>query len=258
MDSLVELLGQPAGVLIPLAIAITVGGVIKGITAIGLPTVTISFAITFHLLPPKEAIALVVVPIIVTNLWQAIRAHGRIDPLKRFWPLIAVFLVCLWIGSKLLAVMNTHLLFAILGSAVAVFAASNLWKPRPHPITPGTERWAGPVAGVIGGLLGGTTTIWGPPLMMYFVLLKLTKDEWIRTIGMVWFTGAIPLAVFYWQNGILNPSNVYLSAAACVPGMVGILIGEQIRKVINEEAFRRVMLFILFLFGLNLIRRAIF
>lgn len=241
-----------------LAFAIVVGGVIKGITAIGLPTVTISFAITFNLLPPREAIALVVVPIIITNLWQAARAKGLGVPLKRFWPLIITFLIAMWIGSLILAKADTKVLFGILGTAVGIFAASNLWKPRAHALMPETERYAGPLAGVFGGLLGGMTTIWGPPLMMYFVLLKLSKDEWIRTVGLVWFTGAIPLTIFYWQNGILNPNNVYLSTAACIPGMVGILIGEQIRKWIDEEAFRKVMLIILFLFGLNLIRRALF
>jgi len=255
---MVELLGQPSDILMLLAIAIVVGGVIKGITAIGLPTVTISFAITFDLLPPREAIALVVVPIIITNLWQEGRARRLREPLRRYWPLIIFFLVFMGTGSHILANADTKVLFGILGTSVAIFSASNLWKPRTHALAPKTERWAGPVAGAFGGLLGGMTTIWGPPLMMYFVLLNLSKEEWIRTIGLVWFTGAIPLTIFYWSNGILNPNNVYLSTAACIPGMVGILIGEQIRKWIDEDAFRRVMLIILVLFGLNLIRRALF
>ena len=40
-------------------------------------------------------------------------------------------------------------------------------------------------------------------------------------------------------------------------GMLGIWIGEMIRRRINQETFRKVMLLALFVIGINLIRRAI-
>jgi uncharacterized membrane protein YfcA len=258
MDALTTLLGHPPEALGLIALATIVGGMAKGITGVGLPIIIISIVVTANLLSPKEAIAYVVVPILITNLWQAVRARGLLEPVKRHAPLIVVFLLFLWLGSLMLAAFDTKVLFVILGACVAVFAATSLWKPRPDPLKPGTERWAGPMAGFLGGLLGGLTTIWGPPLMMYFVLLKLPKDEWVRTVGLVWTAGAVPLTLFYWSNGVLNPSNVWLSAAGCLPGMIGILLGEQIRKWIDEEVFRKVMLVLLFLIGLNLIRRALF
>ena len=51
---------------------------------------------------------------------------------------------------------------------------------------------------------------------------------------------------------------IYLSVYACIPGMIGIRIGEIIRDRINQETFRKAMLVMLFLIGLNLIRRALF
>ena len=95
-------------------------------------------------------------------------------------------------------------------------------------------------------------------MMMYLMMLKLDKDTWVRTIGLVWFCGSVPLAIAYWQNGVLNPDNFWLSAYACVPGMIGIRIGEKLRDKINQETFRKVLLVILFIIGLNLIRRAVF
>lgn len=236
--------------------ALVLGGIVKGVTGIGLPIVTIAICLNF--LDPHTTIAMVVVPIVVTNGWQAVRTARPAETVRRFWPMILCFLVCLWLGSLALAKLDTAVLFGILGTVVAGFSALNLWRPRPHPLRPGTEKWAGPLAGSLGGLLGGLSTIWGPPMMMYFVLLKLSKDEWVRTVGTVWFTGSIPLTLFYWQNGILNADRLGLSIAACVPGMLGILIGEAIRRVIPEEAFRRTMLVVLCLIGLNLIRRAVF
>jgi uncharacterized membrane protein YfcA len=39
--------------------------------------------------------------------------------------------------------------------------------------------------------------------------------------------------------------------------MVGILIGERARKHINEEAFRKFLLVVLLIVGVNMLRRAI-
>ncbi|MAY67401.1 MAG: hypothetical protein CMM77_09765 [Rhodospirillaceae bacterium] len=255
---MLELLGQPPTTLALLALAIFLGGIMKGISGIGLPIITMSIIFTFDLLPAKDTIAFVVMPILVTNLWQAMRSSGWIQTLKEHWLLIAVFLPCLFLGSRMLAGMDTRGVFLVLGCIVAAFAATNMWKPHMAALTPRTRLWAGPLAGVTGGLLGGLSTVWGPPIIMYLVMLRLPKDAWVRSVALVYVTGAVPLAAFYWSNGVLNPSNVWLSTAACIPGMAGILTGERIRRHINEEAFRRAMLVLLFLIGLNLIRRAVF
>lgn len=239
-----------------MAFAIFVGGVVKGITAIGLPIVTMVIVINF--VPPQTALALITVPILVTNLWQASRAGDLITPIRRFWLMIVVFIICLYLGSLIVATVQPAMMFLLIGIAVVIFTVSQLFKPLEKPLSPMMERILGPVAGIFGGLLGGISTIWGPPMMMFLFMLHLPKDLWARTIGIIWLIGAIPLTLFYWQNGILNPSNIWLSIGACVPGMIGILIGERIRRFVNEALFRKVLLVALLIVGLNLIRRAFF
>lgn len=255
---MLEVLGQPPATLALLALAIFLGGTMKGISGIGLPIITMSIIFTLGLLPAKDTIAFVVMPILVTNVWQAMRSRGWTVTAKEHWLLIAVFLPCLFLGSRLLAGMDTKGVFLVLGCIVTAFAASNMWKPDMPPLSPKTRLWAGPLAGVTGGLLGGLSTVWGPPIIMYLVMLRLPKDIWVRSVGLIYITGAVPLAGFYWANGVLNPTNVYLSTAACLPGIIGVLVGERLRARINEDAFRRAMLVLLFLIGLNLIRRAVF
>tara|TARA_B100000579_G_scaffold327299_1_gene277234 strand:- start:27 stop:200 length:174 start_codon:yes stop_codon:yes gene_type:complete len=57
---------------------------------------------------------------------------------------------------------------------------------------------------------------------------------------------------------MLNSKTAPLSLYTCLPGMLGIWIGDMIRRRINQETFRKVMLPVLFVIGSNLIRRAIF
>lgn len=236
--------------------ALCVGGIAKGVTGIGLPIISIAVLVNF--LPPSLSIAIVAMPILVTNLWQAVTSKNFMTPVRRFWPLILCFIGSLVIGARLLVALDTNYLFAVLGGSLLIFTASNLFRPRAHAISPATERWLGPVAGVAGGILGGISTIWGPPLMMFLMSLHLKKDEWVRTVGLIWFMGSVPLVLSFWANGMLNEQSFPLSVAACVPGMIGILIGEKIRNWINQDTFRKVMLTLLFFIGLNLIRRAVF
>jgi len=236
--------------------ALIFGGIVKGVVGLGLPIVSIAILLNF--LPPLTTLGILVAPILVTNLWQTARAGNIMEPLRRFWPMILTGFICLFIGAELIVSMDTKLLFGVLGACVVVFSGTNLFRPRVHPLKPETEKWAGPLAGAAGGLLGGISTIWGPPMMMYFVMLKLPKDTFVRTVSMAWFILSIPLVIAYWRNGIFAGDVIALSLAACVPGMVGIRIGEIIRDRIDQETFRRVMLVVLLIIGLNLIRRAVF
>ena len=236
--------------------AICFGGMVKGITGIGLPIVTISVLVNFF--DPLFALAVVIIPILVTNFWQAFRLGLYWSALRRFGPMIACFLVLLLVSARLVVELDTQALFGVMGVTVTVFAVSNLAKPRRRAIRPATERWAGPLAGGLGGLLGGMTTIWGPPMMMYFMLLKLDKDTWVRVVGLVWFLGSLPLTYAYWDNGVFTAERIPISAFACLPGMAGILIGEHLRRYIDQDTFAKVLLGALLLIGLNLIRRAVF
>ncbi len=153
--------------------------------------------------------------------------------------------------------LDPRVLYALVGTAVTLFVVTNYLKLH-VTVSPGAEKWAGPVAGTLGGLLGGISTIWGPPMMMYFVMLRLSKDVYIQTVGLVWFIASIPLVIAYVRYGILTVQTTLLSMIMCIPGAIGFLVGQRLRKRINQEVFRTLLLWFLLLVGLNLIRRAIF
>ena len=73
-----------------LTAALVVGGIVKGVVALGLPIVTIAILLNF--LPPLTVLGLLIMPMLVTNLWQAVRAGNLLEPLRRFWPMIVMML----------------------------------------------------------------------------------------------------------------------------------------------------------------------
>ena len=48
-----------------------------------------------------------------------------------------------------------------------------------------------------------------------------------------------------------------LSLTVMVPTILGLMLGEMLRRRLSEKTFRKVLLYVLLLVGLNLVRRAI-
>ena len=74
-------------VLLLIAAAFLIAGFVKGALGLGLPTVAMGLlAVT---MPPAQALAIVIVPAIVTNIWQTFVGPYLRDIIRRLWPLMA-------------------------------------------------------------------------------------------------------------------------------------------------------------------------
>lgn len=237
------------------ALGMALGGLVKGTIGMGLPMVAVAVMSTF--LPVPLVLGIVSIPIVLTNVWQAFYAGLPLSPLRRFWPTILTLLVGIWFGAGLVAIIDPKQLFAVIGVTVVVFSAFNLFRPT-GALPPRAAVWLGPIAGGASGILGGLSTIWGPPILMYFLALRLKKEDLVQTMGLVWTCGSPPLLVAYVHHGILTAETAPIAAYACVPAFLGLWLGQWLRRVIDEELFRKVILSFLILVGLNLIRRALF
>lgn len=246
--------GFDPGTLLLIALAMALGGLVKGAIGLGLPIASV--AVMSQFLEARLVLALVTAPIVLTNLWQAVQAGHPLEPVKRFWPMILCLILMIWLSAKLVVRLSPEALYGLIGLAVVIFTATSFVRPtRSLPRT--AERWAGPLAGSLGGFLGGISTMWGPPMIMYFLMIDLPKEAFIRAIGLVWFVASLPLVLAYLENGILTPERTWMSVLACGPAFLGLLLGQWIRGFIDQETFRKVLLVALFVIGLNLIRRAV-
>lgn len=79
-------------------------GAVKGLVGLGLPAISIALMSLF--LPLPEAIALITLPTIFTNIWQAAVGgnFGRI--VRRQWPLIVPLTVVLYLTIWLIGTIS--------------------------------------------------------------------------------------------------------------------------------------------------------
>lgn len=230
-------------------------GTVKGILGIGVPVVSVSLLSLVIDVP--MAVSLLPVPILVSNVWQSLQSGRIVSTFRRFGPLIAALVVGTFTGARLLVEIDQRPLMGIVGVSVLVFALTGNSTWQLH-VSPRAERWLGVPIGFLGGVLGGMTTFFGPPIIIFLFALNLHKDEFVGTISTVYLCAAVPLAAALGMFGFMGPREYLWSAAAAVPLLLGVVLGQWLRARISQATFRRVLLLLLLVVGVRLIYRAVF
>ena len=111
--------------------------------------------------------------------------------------------------------------------------------------------------GTAAGIMGGLTSLWAPPVVMYLLSKRVSKDEFVASVGVLLMAGSIPLLCGYITAGLTTPTLLLYSLAMVIPTLAGFAVGEWARSFLEAEQFRKILLGIFFLLGTNLIVNAI-
>lgn len=254
MEPIFELLTTPV---FWAAAAITLfAGFVKGVAGFAMPLIMISSFSAF--LPPDQALAGLILPTLLTNISQATRqgfgaAWASAVTFRRF--LIAT-LVMIVISAQFVHVIPQGAFLMLLGLPITLYALAQLAGQKLALRLDRRDRaeW---VLGGIGGLYGGVSGVWGPPLIVYLLSIGAEKTEVVRVQGVVFFLGAVVLLGAHLQTGLMAGLNLWFSAALVVPAMIGQAFGQGVQDRLDQARFRRWTQALLVLTGINLIWRAL-
>lgn len=235
-------------------LALASAGVVKGISGIGVPLVGISLLTVVLSVP--QAVLLLPVPIILANVWQSFTSGYFIATCRRFWMLFLGLALGVTAGAAALTRVGEGPLMVSLGCIVLAFASATLLEFR-IDIPKRREALASTAAGAIGGVFGGMSSIFGPPIIMLLVSLRLTKDAFVGTVATIYLLCGIIMTIAFAGHGALDTTQMAWSTAAAVPLFLGMLAGNVLRRRVGETAFRKGLLLLLLLVGANLIRRGL-
>ena len=107
-----------------IAATFLLAGLVKGVTGLGMPTV--SLTILTAALGLKPAMALLLVPSFVTNVWQALVGGNLLAILRRLWPFLVALCLTTLPGVTVLARSRSDLFAGLLGVAALVYAITAL------------------------------------------------------------------------------------------------------------------------------------
>ena len=229
-------------------------GVVKGVTGMGLPTV--AMGILGAVLSPLTAAGLLIVPSLVTNVWQLLAGPSFAALARRLWTMMAALVVGTIGASSLLTEASTNLTSLALGAALVAYALYALLAP-PLSVPASAERWLSPVVGLVTGVITGGTGVFVIPAVPYLQALGLEKVDLVQALGLSFTVSTLALALGLGVRGAYQIDGIALSVLAVIPALLGMWAGQFVRRAVSAATFKRWFLIALALIGAQMILREI-
>ena len=233
------------------ATAFVVAGIAKGALGMGLPPVALG--ILSFALPLEASLAIMVIPTMTTNVWQAIYGGGFRSLLRRFGSMAAASVVALLGVALAFGKLGTPTAAGWVGVVLVVYAllALTAWRPA---VPRHAERWANPLIGALSGSVAGITGVAAVPFLPYMQSLDMDRHELVQGLGIMFLfiIGALMMALAL--QGSFTPLNLAGGIGAIAPTFLGVWLGQKARARISPDRFRLVFLIGMLLVGLQMSR----
>ena len=224
-------------------------GFVKGVVGMGLPT--IAMGLLCLVLPPAEAAATLIVPSLVTNLWQLLAGPRLGALLLRLWGMMAGVAIGTIAGAGVIVGSSAGLASLALGGALVVYAVVGLAGLR-LSVTPRHQAWAGVAVGAATGAITGATGVFVIPAVPYLQAIGLEKDDLVQALGLSFTVSTLALGLGLLRLEAFHAASAGLSALALLPALGGMFLGQSIRARLGADLFRRVFFAGLLLLGIYL------
>ena len=230
---------HPWAWLAAVAMVFALAGCIKGVVGLGLPTV--SMALLALLVVPAEAAALLIVPSLVTNLWQ-LRPFAALGPLlRRLGSMQLGICAGTWLGAWLLGAPAGAWSRAMLGMALIAYGVWGLMGAR-LSVPARAEAWLSPWVGLITGWVTAATGVFVVPAVPYLQALGLHRDTLVQAMGLCFTVSTLALAGGLAFNASYPLPTLVLSAWMLAPALLGMALGARIRQRMSAVWFRRCLM----------------
>ena len=244
----------------PEIVALVVGtfvlaGFVKGVIGLGLPVVALGFLATT--LGVREALTIMLVPAVATNIWQALAGPTLGALVWRLWGFLAAACMGIWFGVGVLAGARSETMMTLLGATLCIYCTLTMLRVSMPP--PGRrEPWMSPLMGGLGGAMFGMTGIFIVPAILYLQTLGLKRDVFVQALGITFLTITLALGTALTGRGLLTQDLALMSLTVLIPTAAGLALGQRYRHHISEAVFKRIFFIALFVMGLDMLRRSLF
>jgi uncharacterized membrane protein YfcA len=230
------------------------GGIVKGVIGVGLPLLLVPLTSPFLGVP--VAVALVSVPMVIANIDQCLEGGGTVAVVRGLWPIMLPLVAGGIAGVQLLINVDRHTLYLMLGMVFLVVAVLLIVAPRIR-ISRRAERWAGPLVGLVAGVIGGVSGAFGPPLIAFQIGLGIQPQLFVKRMAILALTASTTLLLSLGGSGALSWTDLLVSAAMIIPIQLGMPIGRRLRGLVPAAVFRNLVLVTLAGAGVDMLRRAL-
>jgi hypothetical protein len=228
-------------------------GLVKGVVGLGLPT--LAMALLALGMAPAQAAALLVLPSLVTNLWQ-MRPWGTLAALaRRLAGMQAGVVAGTLAGAWALGAPAGAWAGVALGVALALYGGWGLSGTALPRVPPAAQRTLGPLVGAATGLVTAATGVFVLPAVPYLQALGLPRDALVQAMGLSFTVSTLALAAGLVANGAYPAAALGASALMLLPALAGMQAGQWLRGRLSAARFRQCFMASLVLLGSWMVAR---
>ena len=237
-----------------LVMFLVVAGLMKGIIGVGMPIVALP--LLSMLIDVRAAVMLLSMPLILSNIPQAMEGGKTAACLMRLGPVLLGMLPGILLGVTVLVGGDPATTKMIAGSAIVLVAGITLGAPKLQ-LRDNLKTPVGVVAGFAGGALGGVAAMPGPLVFTYLLAKGLRGKEFTKEASLFLVLSSALLALVLSSSRMFAWTDLAISTGALIPVAIGMHVGQRLRDLIPAEVFKRAVLVVVLLSGLGLITKAV-
>jgi uncharacterized membrane protein YfcA len=198
-----------------------------------------------------EAAAIMMPVLFLTDILGLAFLRSHLDwRLLRF--LVPCGLVGTVLGFLLFRWLSPGVVEALVGGFTLLFLAQRLMFP-PKPDAPPPPRWVGALLTTTSGFTSFIAHAGGPPITAYVIPLKLNPLLFTSTMAFFFFVINLSKWVPYGFLGLLDMRNMLTSVVLLPLVPLGVFIGVNMAKRINQNLFYKFIYAGMFLTGVKLL-----
>ena len=221
-------------------------------TATGFGYAIITAPLLALVLDPKETVMLTMLTGLINRLMMmgAIKNAGSF---KAIFPLITASILAAIPGAYVMTLISSDGLKLFIGILLLVFTVA-LWKNYHLPVK--HHKYVEALVGACSGFLATTTSINGPPLVLYYLNAKEEENKGTFRGNLTRYFLLINIAsiIISYFAGTLKPEELWRQTLLSVPALwIGFTLGEKLFHRINAVTFRKASLALVFVSSLAII-----
>lgn len=213
-----------------------VAGFLRGLTGFGFALVAVP--ILSVLVAPVVVVPMVIIHGVLTSVPLLVDARRHMQPLH-IWPLMASAMVGVPFGAYLLKVLEADTLRLLIGCVATGFALLLLSGFR---YTVKRERLAFIPVGLASGVLNGSSTLAGPPVILFFANQRVAPQTFRANILTFFFVTNLVTIVTFIVGGLFSRDAFVLAGVTLLPLVVGVVVGTVLSRRVDVRLFRGVAL----------------
>jgi uncharacterized membrane protein YfcA len=246
---------EPTSIIAAVVCSLIVAGFLKGIIGVGMPVVALPLLSLF--IDVKSAAMLLSVPLILSNLPQALEGGRTGRCLMQLTPVILGMIPGLFLGVRILLALDVSVAKIVAGLVLIGVGGLTLLAPQLQ-LQSRLVLPSGIAFGFFGGILGGIAAMPGPLVFVFLLAKGLRGQAFTKEASLYLVVSAGLLAILLTASRQFTGLDVLVSTAAMLPVVLGMYAGQQMRDRIAPETFKKLVLIAVMAAGAELLRHGFF